>query len=84
MLVPDRLRAAAAGEIVFIGRDRISAVIVNNKSGHFRFPPASAAVISAKCATVFGIGESAMDIFVMGSPDGSDRPAGDQQERSVT
>jgi hypothetical protein len=77
MLVPDRLRASAAGEIVFIGRDRVSAVVVNNKSGHFRLPPSCVAIIRAKCAAVLGLDDSAMDIFVMGSVDGSDRPLPD-------
>jgi hypothetical protein len=77
MLVPDRLRASAAGEIVFIGRDKVSAVIVNNKSGHFRLPPSCAAIIRAKCAAVLGLDDSAVDIFVMGSQDGSDRPIPD-------
>jgi hypothetical protein len=77
MLVPDRLQASAAGEIVFIGRDRVSAVIVNNKSGHFRLPPSCASIIRAKCVTVLGLDDTAIDIFVMGSADGSDRPVPD-------
>jgi hypothetical protein len=75
MLVPDRLRASAAGEIVFIGRDKVAAVVVNNKSGHFRLPPSCAGVIRAKCATALGLDAPAIDIFVMGSTDGSDRPS---------
>ena len=71
MLVPDRLRASAAGEIVFIGRSTIDAVIVNNKSGHFRLPPSCRTVIRDKCRTLPGLPDPSIDIFVLGSPEDS-------------
>lgn len=66
MLVPDRLRASAAGEIVFIGSPRVRAVIVNNKSGHFRLPPSCRAVIEDKCRRVLELADSDIDIFIVG------------------
>lgn len=70
MLVPERLRARAAGEIVFIGNPRVKSVIVNNKSGHFRFPPSCHAVIQECCRRVFGLPEEAIDILIAGSDAG--------------
>lgn len=56
MLVHSTLRARAAGEIAFIGqRGRVSAVIANTKSGHFRPPPQSATVLRELCARRFGL-----------------------------
>jgi hypothetical protein len=69
MLVPQRLRASAAGEIVFIGNPRIKSVIINNKSGHFRFPPSCRAVIQECCRRVFSLPEEAIDIFIVGGFD---------------
>lgn len=69
MLVPQRLRASAAGEIVFVGNPQVKSVIVNNKSGHFRFPPSSYAVIQECCRKIFGLPEEAMDIFIVGGFD---------------
>jgi hypothetical protein len=71
MLVPERLRATAAGEIVFVGAPRVAAVIVNTKSGHFRFPPASAPVIYDKCRSVLGLADQAIDVFLVGGKDGA-------------
>lgn len=50
MLVAERLRVRAAGEVVLFAAQgappgRIGAAIVNTKSGHFRPPPSCAAVI---------------------------------------
>lgn len=69
MLVPERLRASAAGEIVFIGDPDVRAVIVNNKSGHFRFPPSCRSVILDKCRSVLQLPDSAIDIFIVGGFD---------------
>jgi hypothetical protein len=66
MLVPQRLRASAAGEVVFIGSPRVRAVIINNKSGHFRFPPSSREVIQDSCRCLFRLADDAIDIFVVG------------------
>jgi hypothetical protein len=66
MLVPERLRARAAGEIVFIGTPRVRAVIVNNKSGHFRFPTSSRDVIEDCCRRILHLPDDAIDIFVVG------------------
>ena len=74
MLVPDSLRATAAGEIVFIGAPRVAAVIMNNKSGHFRLPPSCRTVIRRKCRSVLGLPDGAIDIFLVG---GRDEPAAD-------
>jgi hypothetical protein len=71
MLVPERLRAMAAGEIVFIGAPLVAAVIVNTKSGHFRLPPTSAAVIYDKCRSVLGLTDRAIDVFLVGGNDGA-------------
>jgi hypothetical protein len=71
MLVPERLRATAAGEIVFVGAPRVSAVIVNTKSGHFRLPPATAPVIYDKCRSVLGLTDEAIDVFLVGGNDGA-------------
>lgn len=69
MLVPDRLRASAAGEIVFIGGPTVRAVIINNKSGHFRFPPSCRSVILDTCRNVLALPDSAIDVFIVGGFD---------------
>jgi hypothetical protein len=69
IIVPDRLRASAAGEIVFIGSPRIRAVIVNNKSGHFRFPPSCREVIVDRCRQVLELSEDSIDVFIVGGFD---------------
>ncbi|MFF5052232.1 hypothetical protein ACFY1S_03475 [Micromonospora sp. NPDC000663] len=66
MLVPDRLRASAAGEVVFIGVPQVRAVVINNKSGHFRFPPSSREVIVDCCRRIFRLPGDAVDVFVVG------------------
>jgi len=66
MLVPGRLRASAAGEIVFVGKPQVNAVVINNKSGHFRFPPSSRGVILDRCRRLFGLPDDAIDIFIVG------------------
>ncbi|WP_433493635.1 hypothetical protein ACQP26_19690 [Micromonospora sp. CA-248089] len=69
MLVPQRLRAIAAGEIVFIGSQTPQAAIVNNKSGHFRFPPSCRQVILDKCEEVLALSAEQVDIFIVGGID---------------
>lgn len=71
MLVPERLRATAAGEIVFIGSPTVAAVIVNTKSGHFRLPPSTAPVIYDACRSVLGLPDRAVDVFLVGGNDGA-------------
>lgn len=66
MLVSENLQAIAAGEIVFIGSPRVRAVIVNNKSGHFRMPASCRSVIVDKCRDVLGLSEADMDVFIVG------------------
>lgn len=67
LLVPDRLRAYSAGEIVFIGDDRVEAVVCNTKSGHFRPPPSSGEAVRAICRDVLGLDGSRIDVFTVGS-----------------
>ncbi|NRQ37372.1 hypothetical protein HII36_36880 [Nonomuraea sp. NN258] len=66
MLVPERLRALAAGEIVFVGAPRVRAVIVNNKSGHFRTPPSSGEIVVNACRSRLGLTEADIDLFIVG------------------
>lgn len=69
IIVPDRLRASAAGEIVFIGGPRVRAVIVNNKSGHFRFPPSCRDLIVDRCRQVLELSDADIDVFIVGGFD---------------
>ncbi|WP_433393149.1 hypothetical protein [Micromonospora sp. KLBMP9576] len=66
MLVPDRLRVRTAGEIVLIGGPRVHAVVANTKSGHFRPPPSTAAVVRATCAELFAVPTDRIDVFTVG------------------
>lgn len=65
MLVPERLRVSAAGEIVLIGTDRVRMVVANTKSGHFRPPPASTAVVREHCTRLFDLDPSDVDVFAL-------------------
>jgi hypothetical protein len=65
VLVPDRLRVAAAGEIIFLGRPKVLAVVANTKSGHFRPDPDSADVIRLTCRGLFGIIDRDIDVFTL-------------------
>ncbi|MEU8190794.1 hypothetical protein ACN267_21650 [Micromonospora sp. WMMD734] len=69
MLVPDRLRVLAAGEIILVGRGKPAAVIVNTKSGHFRPPPATAEAIRDVCREVLRLQDHDIDIFTLALPD---------------
>jgi hypothetical protein len=78
MLVPERLRARAAGEIVLIGVDRVAAVVANTKSGHFQPPRESVAVVRDTCLRVFGLTDADVDVFHLFPPAGAlpERTAG--------
>ncbi|MCX4518788.1 hypothetical protein OG402_14380 [Streptomyces anulatus] len=65
MMVPERLRVSAAGEIVLIGEARVEMVVANIKSGHFRPPPESAAVVRDICRRRFDIADSDIDVFTL-------------------
>ena len=65
MLVPDRLRIMAAGEIIFVGHRKPRSVIVNTKSGHFRPPPVTADVIREVCREVLGLPDHHIDVFTL-------------------
>jgi hypothetical protein len=63
MLVPQRLLARAAGEIVLIGTDRVSMVVANTKSGHFQPPRESVAVVRQACRRIFQLSDEDVDVF---------------------
>jgi hypothetical protein len=63
MLVPERLLARAAGEIVLIGTDRVSMVVANTKSGHFQPPRESVAVVRQACRRIFHLSDEDVDVF---------------------
>ncbi|MEU4118476.1 hypothetical protein AB0F71_28775 [Kitasatospora sp. NPDC028055] len=65
MLVPERLRVRAAGEVLLLGRDRVEMVVANTKSGHFRPPPQSAAVMREVCRSVLGLADRDIDVFTL-------------------
>jgi hypothetical protein len=68
MLVADRLRVRAAGEVVFLaGADLVArAAVVNTKSGHFRPPPSCLGAIRTAFAAAAGLEPEALDVFTMG------------------
>lgn len=66
MLVPDRLRVRAAGEIVLIGAPQVHAVVANTKSGHFRPPPSTGVVVREVCAELFDVPTHRVDVFTLG------------------
>ncbi|WP_329566406.1 hypothetical protein [Kitasatospora sp. NBC_01266] len=66
MLVPERLRVRAAGEMVLLGTPGSPVVVGNLKSGHFRPPPQSGAVFRSVIREVFAITDDAdIDVFTM-------------------
>jgi hypothetical protein len=75
MLVPERLTARAAGELVLVGRDRVRAILANNRSGNFRPPPGSAAVLRRAALQLFGLPPDAVTVFTVAARDGRSRPA---------
>ena len=70
MLVPDRLRARAAGEIVLIGSDRVASVVANTKSGHFQPPRESVPVVRDTFRRVFDLTDGDVDVFHLFPPAG--------------
>ncbi|PZG17650.1 hypothetical protein [Nonomuraea aridisoli] len=73
MLVPQRLRVRAAGEIVLIGEQSVSMVVANTKSGHFQPPPESADVVREACRRLFGLDDADIDVFNL-FPDPNTQP----------
>ncbi|MFD4376630.1 hypothetical protein [Streptomyces sp. NPDC058486] len=69
MLVPDRLRVRAAGELVVVGSESGAFVTANLKSGHFR-PPAQCAAETRRAAMrVLELHDPAdVDVFTMPRP----------------
>ncbi|THA48378.1 hypothetical protein [Streptomyces sp. A1136] len=65
MLVPERLRVRAAGEITPIISGGITGVVANLKSGHFRPAPAAAAAVRDACARALGLDPSACDVLTV-------------------
>lgn len=78
MLVPDRLRARAAGELVLIGDGRVRAVVANTKSGHFQPPLESVPVVRETCLRVFGLTGDDVDVFHL-FPPADPQPGGDHR-----
>jgi len=70
MLVPEQLTARAAGELVLIGRDRVRAIVANNRSGNFRPPPGSAAMLREAARRLFGLPPEAVTVFTVAAADG--------------
>lgn len=75
MLVPQRLKALAAGEIVLVGDTTIEAVIANTKSGHFRPPPSAGQVLHALCIDVLGVDPAKVAVFTAGGTSDQDHAA---------
>jgi len=89
MLVPERLRVFAAGEIILLGMERVEMVVANTKSGHFRPPPEAARVVRDVCRSVLHLDDRDIDVFTLftaaapaaaatadgGSATGADAPA---------
>ncbi|WP_219459849.1 hypothetical protein [Nonomuraea rhizosphaerae] len=74
MLVPQRLRVRAAGEIVLIGEKSVSMVVANTKSGHFQPPPESADVVRETCHRLLGLDDADIDVFnLFPDPDATPR-----------
>ena len=74
MLVPDRLRVMAAGEIIFVGSPKPAFVIANTKSGHFRPPPATVHLLRAVFRDGLGLQDRDLDLFALGSPANDHQP----------
>ncbi|MFJ8313976.1 MULTISPECIES: hypothetical protein [unclassified Streptomyces] len=69
MLVPDRLRVRAAGELVLLGSPEIPMAVANLKSGHFRPPPQCGAVVRSVVRRTLGITDDAdIDVFTVPAP----------------
>ncbi|GGQ68000.1 hypothetical protein [Couchioplanes azureus] len=69
MLVPERLRVRAAGELVVAGSPTCVSVVANLKSGHFRPPPDCAAEVRRAVVSALELPEPAdVDVFTMPQP----------------
>ncbi|MFG2915834.1 hypothetical protein ACGF0D_23490 [Kitasatospora sp. NPDC048298] len=69
MLVPDRLRVRAAGELVVVGSPERVFVTANLKSGHFRPPRACAAEIRRAATSALELTSPVdVDVFTMPQP----------------
>ncbi|GLZ01146.1 hypothetical protein [Actinoplanes sp. NBRC 103695] len=73
MLVPERLLARAAGEIVLIGANRVSMVVANTKSGHFQPPRESVTVVREACRRLFHLPGEDVDVFHLFPAAGTER-----------
>jgi len=84
MLVPDRLRVRAAGEIMPIlggpSGTELRGIVANLKSGHFRPPPQAAAEVVAACRTQAEVPAGECDVFTIPSVP---RTAGDNETLEV-
>ncbi|MEU3820918.1 hypothetical protein AB0E74_15035 [Streptomyces sp. NPDC030392] len=65
MLVPERLRVRAAGEITPVFSDRVTGAVVNLKSGHFRPAPPAAAAVRDACAAAIGMDPAECDVLTV-------------------
>ncbi|WP_189113351.1 hypothetical protein [Pilimelia terevasa] len=66
MLVPERLRATAAGELVVVGSPRCVFVVANLKSGHFRPGSECAAQVRSAAMRALRIDDPAgIDVFTL-------------------
>ncbi|MFI6316851.1 hypothetical protein ACIBG8_04995 [Nonomuraea sp. NPDC050556] len=65
MLVPDRLRVQAAGEVIFLGGEEMAAVILNNSSGHFQPPSSCAPIIREVVRAATGLADGQVDVFTL-------------------
>ncbi|MDX3387819.1 hypothetical protein PV682_41215 [Streptomyces niveiscabiei] len=78
MLVPDRRRVLAAGEIVpILGTETgagLGGIVANLKSGHFRPPPEAAQAVVAACREQSGLPAHACDVFTIPPAPTSPRP----------
>ncbi|MEV6957358.1 hypothetical protein [Streptomyces sp. NPDC051183] len=68
MLVPERLRVRAAGELSVLGGPQDCMVIANMKSGHFRPPPPCADVLRDVLRGVLPLTDEDIDIFTVPQP----------------
>lgn len=65
MLVPDRLRIWAAGEVTFLGGEKIAAAVLNNSSGHFQPPSSCGSIIREVVRAATGLAEGHVDVFTL-------------------
>ncbi|MEU6918654.1 hypothetical protein [Streptomyces olindensis] len=65
MLVPERLRVQAAGEVTPVLSDKLQGLVTNLKSGHFRPPPATAAAVRRAFSRSLGLDEHECDVLTV-------------------